>query len=209
MSADAYPAVALILLCAGRSQRFGAQNKLLANWNGQPLVRQVAETLGAAPVTRGIAVTGHEADQVSDVLPEGWEIVHAHDYIDGLSASLKAGIRALNPIADHQLTADRPEISGAIIALADMPLVTAAPLQRLIEAFDPDDGRSLIPSYNCQPGNPVLLHRDLYTDVLQLTGDQGARMLLTNENSRQVDVGTDAILKDADTADDLQALRRL
>ena len=87
------PRIAALLLAAGQSRRMGAVNKLLADIDGAPMVRRVAEAL-AASKTWGptLAVTGHEAVRVREALA-GLDVtfVHNADYADGLSASLRRG----------------------------------------------------------------------------------------------------------------------
>jgi CTP:molybdopterin cytidylyltransferase MocA len=60
-----------IILAAGTSSAFGAANKLLASWGGQPMVRTVAEAALATELDPVIVVTGHESEQVERRLP-GW-----------------------------------------------------------------------------------------------------------------------------------------
>lgn len=62
------PGLAAVLLAAGRSSRFGEENKLLANADGRPMVRAVAEMLQAPCIENVVVVTGHEAEAVQDAL---------------------------------------------------------------------------------------------------------------------------------------------
>ena len=89
-------------------------------------------------------------------------------FADGLATSLVAGVAAQPSDSD-----------GALVLLGDMPEVTAALLDALIETFARSPGASaVVPTYRGQRGNPVLIGRRLFAAVENLTGDEGARRLL-------------------------------
>ena len=87
------PSIAAVVLAAGRSTRMGAENKLLADIGGKPMVRRVVEAALASRARPVLVVTGHQADGVRAALA-GLEVafVDNPDYAVGLSSSLKAGI---------------------------------------------------------------------------------------------------------------------
>ena len=143
-------------------------------------------------------VTGHDAAAVRDALAgRAVRFAHASDFADGLSASLRAGLDALSP-----------DVDGALVCLGDMPLVPSATLDRLIEAFDPEEGRAIaVPTAAGCAGNPVLWAAEFFSEMRGLTGDAGARRLLDRHADRIVEVATegDAVLRDFDTPDALAA----
>ena len=82
-------------------------------------------------------------------------------------------------------------------------------LDRLIEAYDPDEGRTIVvPTSKGRLGNPVLWDRRFFPDIQALTGDVGARALLQRhaESVTEVELGDDAVLRDFDTAESLAEL---
>jgi molybdenum cofactor cytidylyltransferase len=151
---------------------------------------------GARPV---IVVTGHRADEVRAALGgRPVTFVHAAEYEAGLSASLKAGIAAAPETA-----------AAAIVCLGDMPLVTGRIIDRLISAYDADEGRAIVvPTHQGRAGNPILWDRRYFPEILEITGDGGARVLLRRhmENVAEIEVGDDAVLRDFDTVDSLATL---
>lgn len=189
--------IAAIVLGAGRSSRMGARNKLLEPVDGVPIIARVAKLAlesGADPV---IVVTGFEASRIATALDRlNVTLVHNADFADGLSSSIKAGLRALPP-----------EIDGALILLGDMPAVEAAVLGALTAAFN---GREAIcvPVRGGQRGNPVLWGRSYFAEMMRLTGDCGARELMTPHADRvtEVEIGSESIFADVDTPDDLARL---
>ncbi len=198
--AVAPPTVAAIVLAAGRSSRMAPQNKLLVpDRAGRPMVARVVDNLLSSAARPVIVVTGHRAEEVSAAVGgRPVQMVHAADYADGLSASLRAGISAVPAAA-----------SAALICLGDMPLVTGRMIERLIEAYDPDEGRSVVvPTCRGKVGNPVLWDRRFFPDIAGLVGDVGARALLErhSEYVAQVELGDDAVLRDFDTVESLATL---
>ena len=148
-----------------------------------------------------VVVTGHRAEDIRAALGNRpVSFVHADAYASGLSASLKAGIAALPDTA-----------AAAMVCLGDMPLVTGRIMDRLIEAWDPDEGRSIvIPTHQGRAGNPILWGRAFFAEILELDGDAGARALLRRHEEKvaEVEIGDDAVLRDFDTVDSLATLPR-
>jgi molybdenum cofactor cytidylyltransferase len=192
--------VAAIVLAAGRSRRMAPLNKLLvADAQGTAMVARVVDNVLASHARPVIVVTGHERDRVEEALA-GRPVIfaHAEDYAEGLSASLKAGIAALPGNAE-----------GVLVCLGDMPLVAGPMLDRLIAAFDPEEGRAIVmPTFRGKQGNPMLWSREFIPEIMTITGDVGARHLVGRHGDRMVEVemADDAVLRDFDTTDALKGL---
>ena len=206
ISAPRAPQIAAVVLAAGQSRRMGARNKLLAEVDGQPMVRTVAEAAldsKAAPV---IVVTGHEADAVTAAL-SGLQVqsVHNTDYAAGLSTSLHRGLAAVPA-----------EAEGVVVCLGDMPRIGPAVLDRLIAAFNPLEGRAIcVPTWQGKRGNPVLFASRFAAEIQEIAGDVGARHLLGEYPELVCEVAMDAleagggVLLDVDTPEALEALEAL
>src|SRR5215203_5117862 len=193
--------VAAIVLAAGRSTRMGGPNKLLAELDGNKLVRTVTEQALASKATNVIVVTGHQADLVEQALA-GLKVkfVRNPDFAGGLASSVKAGIATVAEKAD-----------GALICLGDMPLIDAQLIDRLIDAFAPDRGQLItVPVAEGRRGNPVLWSRRFFRELMTLDGDTGARHLIAKhtEAVAEVPVEGDSAFLDIDTPQGLEAARR-
>lgn len=190
MAADSLPAV---ILAAGRSTRMDG-NKLLAEWQGRPLVRHAVQAAVASRARPVLVVVGHQADGVRAALA-GLAVTFVDNpaFAEGMASSLRAGIAALPATA-----------AGVLVGLGDMPLLKPDHYDRLLDAFTPD-AAAVLPVVNGRRGHPVLLARALFSQVMTLTGDEGARRLLTGG---VVEVGIDdpAVLRDVDTPEALRAL---
>ena len=188
--------VEIVLLAAGRSSRMGGPNKLMALFDGKPLVRRTAERALASKASGTIVVIGHQRERVRAAMA-GLDVTFADnpDFADGLSTSLKAGIAYL------------PEdIAGAMIVLGDMPGVASDDLDRLIDAFRKAGGNSVVrASHQGKRGNPVLLPRALFAAIAHLEGDTGARHLVEAEGLDVIDVETgEGASVDVDTREALE-----
>ncbi|MER9506431.1 molybdopterin-binding/glycosyltransferase family 2 protein [Mesorhizobium sp. M0579] len=188
--------VDIVLLAAGRSSRMGGPNKLLALFDGKPLVRRTVERALASKATSTVVVTGHQRERVHAAL-SGLDVIFADnpDFADGLSSSLKAGIARVGA-----------EAAGAMIVLGDMPGISSTDLDRLIEAFRRDGGRSVVrAAHDGRRGNPVLLPRALFGGIAHLEGDTGARHLVEAEGLDVIDVEIgDGASIDVDTREALE-----
>nr|WP_294554027.1 molybdopterin-binding/glycosyltransferase family 2 protein [uncultured Rhodopila sp.] len=202
MAPRSAPSIAAVVLGAGRSQRMAPHNKLLvADRSGRTMIERVVDNVlssGARPV---LVVTGHQAEAVERALGgRPVRCVFAPDYAEGLAASLKAGIAAVPA-----------ECAAALVCLGDMPLVTGRMMDRLLGTYDPQEGRLIVlPAFRGKQGNPMLWDRRFFPEILELSGDSGARSLVGKymESVAEVEMGDDAVLRDFDTAESLATLPR-
>jgi molybdenum cofactor cytidylyltransferase len=199
--------VGAVILAAGQSSRFRAQGgseatKLVADLDGRPIVRRVAEAALAAKARPIVVVTGFARDAVEAALA-GLDVGVAFnpEFASGLASSLKTGLSAMPP-----------DVAGALVLLGDMPWTEAGQIDALIEAFLARQGAlAAAPVRDGRRGNPVLLGRRLFEAAMRLEGDKGARGLIgalgAGELVEAEASGIGASF-DIDTADDLAAAAR-
>ena len=195
------PRIAAMVLAAGRSARFGPSNKLVADLDGEAVVRRTVRAVldsGARPV---IVVTGHMSAEVRAALA-GLDVTFADspNYREGLAQSLKAGLAAL-----------RPGLDGVLVALGDMPAVTGADIDRLIAGFAPKEGRAIVvPVHAGKRGNPVLFAAHLIPELREVEGDAGAKHVIGahSDEVAEVEISSARIFADVDTPEALERLKR-
>lgn len=190
-----------ILLAAGVSRRFGGKNKLLEEIDGSPLVRRVAERLLGSRAAGVIVVTGFEAEHIAEALCGlDIDLVRNRDHGAGLSSSLRCGIAAIPE-----------EAAGAMIVLADMPDITPAFADRLLDAFAQEGGARIVYPVRADgaQGNPVVWPARYFAELQSLSGDAGAKRLIARHEDAtlRVPAAGDAPLRDIDTPGDLDAWR--
>jgi molybdenum cofactor cytidylyltransferase len=193
--------VAAVVLAAGQSSRMEGSNKLLEDFRGEPLVRHAAKAALASKASPVIVVTGKDAGAIRSAL-SGLDVRFTDnpDFADGLASSLKAGIRAVPE-----------ESAGAVICLGDMPHVTSALIDKLIDGFAPERGALIVaPVRDGQRGNPVLWARRFFPEFMKLEGDMGARKLANfyDEGLLEVAVTDEGAFSDIDTREALNAARK-
>ena len=190
---------AAVVLAAGRGTRMPEAHKLSVSVDGEPLVRRAVKAALGSSARPVVVVTGHEEAKVRAALA-GLDVVFVHnpEYAQGLSTSLRAGIAAL------------PEdVEAAVVLLGDMPRVEGELVERLARAIDADAGQLIaVPVVNGRRGNPVAWARRMFPALMALSGDVGARHLITEYADAVVDVATEGngVFLDIDTRDELAAL---
>jgi molybdenum cofactor cytidylyltransferase len=191
------PRVVAVVLAAGKSTRMGA-HKMLADFAGRPLLRVAVENVLESSVDEVVLVTGHgAADCEAALLGLKVRFVHNPEYATGLASSLRVGVAAVG-------SAD-----AVVVCLGDMPRVSGSVVDQLIAAFNPDEHRSIVlPIFEGKIGNPVLWGAEHFPRLLNLSGDNGARRLITEIRSEatEVEIDNSGVLIDVDTSDDLAAL---
>jgi molybdenum cofactor cytidylyltransferase len=190
------PKVDVLLLAAGSSTRMRGADKLMQEVEGTPLLRRLAVEMTNSGADDVLVVLPAEAPSRHGALSDlPVQKVTAHRATDGMSASLAAGIAALSEHCD-----------AVVIALADMPEVTAHHVDQLIAAYSPGDGREICRAVTADgaPGHPVLFGRRFFENLALMQGDRGARDLLRQAVDFVVDVPTagDTATVDLDTPED-------
>ena len=190
--------IAGLLLAAGGATRFGSQKLLAPLADGVPLVRHTAMTLRYGVDTM-VIVVGSEADDVTQVLNDVDAVIVRNDvWAEGLSTSVQAGVRALPT-----------EAAAAIVALGDQPFVDPGVIHTIVKQWKATGVPIVSARYAGTRGHPVLFDRTIFEELLQVTGDTGARGVIDREAARVAYVDVNAPMPaDVDTPADLARLER-
>ena len=115
-----------------------------------------------------------------------------------MSTSLRAGLAALDK-----------NIDAALIVLGDQPFIRPETLDRIIDQYRRSDAKIVIPVFQGFRGNPVLLDRSVFHEVMSLQGDIGCRAIFGNHLDEIVKAEVDdrGILLDIDSKDDYERLK--
>lgn len=157
-----------IILAAGGAKRFGGRKQLLEIQGVTLLDRacRTAQLAGCKPVLRVLGASADEILQRKE-LPNVATFVH-QNWSDGMGSSLAAGVCELLKL--------EPKCETIFILLADQPLVSPDLLQRMIGLLSSRFSIVLC-DYGAGSGPPALFKPVHFQELLNLTGDRGAKVL--------------------------------
>ncbi len=182
--------VVACVLGAGQSVRFGECDKLLYEINGLPMIAHVARQLSGAGFRYIAAITQKKAPDIRRVLGADIDHVINHDPEAGQSHSMR-------------LAVDYAEQCGAdamVLALGDMPFVTAAHFKRLRMAAHNYD--IVLSQAGNNIGPPALFGREIFDALKHMQGDNGAKSIVRRLGFSTIKASEEA-LRDIDRPDDL------
>lgn len=186
----------VVVLAAGKGSRFaGVRHKL-----EQPLGRSsvLGTTLSNALASElpVVVVTTQSLSAMVQryVAARDMVVLPGDARASGMGDSLAAGVAA------------RSQASGWVVLPADMPLIRAQTIVQV--AVELDTYPVVYAQHRGRRGHPVGFAAELYSELVKLSGDDGARRLLGRYPTHGVDVHDAGVLADIDTTDDLVAVQR-
>ncbi|MEP6997237.1 MAG: nucleotidyltransferase family protein [Betaproteobacteria bacterium] len=185
-----------VLLAAGSGTRFGGDKLLVKLADGTPLAAAAFAAL-AAGVDGVVAIVRPGDAALNALLGKcGASVAVCVSAADGIGASLACAMREVQ----HRF----PQAHGAIIALADMPWVSASTVQQVAAALR--RGAVLVaPTHRGTRGHPVAIGARFFAELATLSGDEGAKQLLAAHRAELELIAVDdpGVLRDVDTPADL------
>jgi len=181
-----------ILLAAGSATRFGSAKLMASLKDGVPIGVAALENLIVA-VDSVVAVVRPGDAELSELLTShGARVTACPCAAQGMGESLAWGVRAA------------PAAAGWVISLADMPWIASSTAARVADALR--DGRDLVaPAYGGQRGHPVGISTRFYGEISALSGDEGAKSVLSAYASSMqlIALNDPGVVRDVDTPGDL------
>lgn len=191
-----------ILPAAGRSERMG-QPKLLLPWGASTVIETVLAAWGASVVDRVIVVVHPHDQELANICRRaGADMVVPTVAPAEMKTSIRLGLEHI--AATCQATA----ADAWLLAPADMPLLTAAAIDAVSAAHDPQSPQILVPTHRGRRGHPVLFPWPLAQDVFTLADDEGVNAIVHRHGYRSVELADAAAIgSDIDTPADYERLR--
>ena len=185
--------ISAVLLAAGESRRMGEFKQLLT-LDGKTFIEHCVDNLLATRVGEVVVVTGHREEDVRRAV-EGRQVRFAHnaDYREGMSSSLKRGVRSLS--ADAR---------ACLVALVDQPQIGVDIFNRVIREYEDNRPLIVIPTCEGRNGHPIILDLKLKEEILSMDPARGLRQVVhahANE-VRRVEVAQESVLMDFDFPED-------
>ena len=190
--------VGCVIMASGLASRFGS-NKLLALWQGRPLLAAVLDTVGQVFPLRVVVTRSPDVARLCGQLSVPC-LLHS---LPLRSDTVRLGLEAL--------LARCPAMAGCLFCAGDQPLLTPQSLRAMAQAFAKDPAAVCRLSWQGQGGNPVLFPARLFPALRALPPGKGGGVLLQTEKERVLLVPalSEHELFDVDRPEDLARLTRL
>ncbi len=163
--------VSIIILAAGESKRMGVPKQLL-DIHGEKMLKKViheAMETDCFPIT--VVVGAHKAAIVPELKDMPINITDNPHWKSGMASSIKMGL-----VGSYLIT---KEIDAVLFLTADMPSIDAAYINQIIQTGEQNPDKQIVASdYGGKLGIPALFKKTFFEQILDLTGDQGAKNII-------------------------------
>ena len=190
--------IAAIILAAGRSARLGSPKQLLS-YRGKTLLQHSIDTALESMANPILVVLGSGKDTIKKELEQTQIfILENSSWESGMASSISCGINNLQIIA--------PEAEAVILMVCDQPFVNAKLLNDLITKHKDSKQSIVASSYADTLGTPALFHKSLFSELLALKGESGAKSLIKKYSQQMRFVSFDQGSIDIDTRENYKNL---
>lgn len=186
----------VVVLAAGQGSRFGGPTHKLEQPLGASTV--LGNTLGhviASGCPFLVVTTARLLPlALGQVARRDLLVVSDDDARRGVGHTIAAGV------------AERPAAAGWLVMPGDMPLISPASIRAVADALA--EHAVAFSQYHGRRGHPVGFSAELYSELIALAGDEGARRIVARYPAHAVAVDDPGVLVDIDTPDDLARARQ-
>ncbi|TDQ21848.1 nucleotidyltransferase family protein [Tenacibaculum caenipelagi] len=187
---------AILILAAGSSSRMGTIKQLLPYQN-TTLLEWAIEQAKKSNTKNVFCVLGANRETIEkQISKKDIEIIYNPNHQEGLSTSIVNGIKYLQA----------KEFDSILIMLADQPHVTFEYLNKLFKISEENPSKIIASNYQDKIGVPAIFPKKYFNELLNLKGDQGAKVFLQKHPDIIIEANTPLNLIDIDTPDDYQHL---
>jgi molybdenum cofactor cytidylyltransferase len=186
--------ISSIVLSAGSSDRMGSPKALL-KIGDHTFLQHIIDILLGKEIEHIIVVLGAFAEDIKPSMTDlPVTILVNEEWENGQLSSLVTGLRAI----------DDGKTDGVLVWPVDHPLVSGILIDELLNAFENDHEKIIIPKYNGRRGHPVIFPNKTFHELRSASPDEGARSVVHHSESIVYEVETkeEAILLNIDTPDD-------
>jgi molybdenum cofactor cytidylyltransferase len=186
-----------LVLAAGRSTRMGRPKANLPVDSSDTFLTRVIRTLQDAEVEDIVVVLGSESAVIARSVEQSGlsaRLVVNEQYDCGQLSSLIVGLRAI----------DRPGVRGMLVALVDMPLLSAATVTAVLERYRVTAAPIVRPVSGGRHGHPVLFDRSLFASIRSADLGRGVKPVVRAHASPagDVEIEDEGAFLDIDTPED-------
>lgn len=189
---------AIIILAAGNSSRLG-QPKQLLEFDGKSLLQIAIDTADQSEAEAKMLVLGANAEDIQrDIELKSVSLTINQDWELGMSKSLEVALR--------QLLTKYTAIDQILVLLSDQPYISSSLLEEMVDT-QASSGKGIVAcKYEDTLGVPVLFDKQYFDELLDLTGQKGAKKLIYEHNEDMATVLFPKGKIDIDTKEDYDRL---
>ena len=196
-----------IVLAAGKSSRMGRTKALLpAGPSGETFLDRVIRVLREGGADAVVVVIGGDAAAVRASLPRdaaSLAVVENPHFEEGQLSSLHVGLAAVEQRYD--------DIEGVMVTLVDLPLISAATVRAVFDAFREHPQAPLVrPRRAGRSGHPVIFNCSIFAELRRADPSKGAKPIVHAHAAEEVHVDVDdpGAFADIDTPEDYDRIIR-
>lgn len=185
-----------VIMASGMGRRFG-QNKLLAAFEGRPLITYILAITDSPVFSCRIVVTRHR--EIAE-LCQRHQIDFLLHQMPGQNDTIRLGLQSL--------LSRNPFLPGCCFCTGDQPLLTQRSLETLARTFLSQPDRICRCTFENRPGNPVIFPASLFPELTRLPNDTGGGYLIRQHQAQVLPVPVQHSweLDDIDCPEDLKRL---
>jgi molybdenum cofactor cytidylyltransferase len=190
-----------VVLAAGASSRMGRPKALLPVRSGESFLARIVATLRTAGVEDVVVVLGAEAETIAaspEVAALDARLIANPDHARGQLTSVIAALAVV----------DRPGVRAMLVTLVDVPLVSPATVEAVLETYRRTLAPVVRPAKGARHGHPVIFDRRLFGELRAADPAVGARAVVRAHAAEIVDVPVDdeGAFLDIDTPEDYERI---
>lgn len=190
--------LSILILAAGNSSRLGSPKQLI-EFEGQTLIERITET--ALSISEDVLIVlGGNSELILPKLvrfEDTISIVFNPDWVEGMGTSIRIGVEKLAENSDL-----------IIILLSDQPFISKVLLQNMLQTYAKTQNPIVSCTYSNTLGVPILFDKSVFSELLKLNGDKGAKSFLHLYKNRISIIDFTEGIVDIDTLEDVEDLKR-
>src|SRR5208283_4437738 len=160
------------------------------------LIDNILDAVAASGIDERVIVLGHKPEQVIEALKprlSTLKIAVNEAYEQGMTSSFQRGLQML------------PYVDAAFLVLGDEPIFDPNILKAMVQQMENRQGKALIvsPIHKGKKGHPLLFHRQLFGEILNLKSPQTIREIVHRYADRLLTIEAPQwTIMDIDTPED-------
>jgi molybdenum cofactor cytidylyltransferase len=189
---------AVVIIAAGESKRLGSPKQLLL-LDKDTMLNRLIKMVQKAVDFPIYLVLGANAKKIKAQLPiTNLNIVENNEWQEGMGSSIRIGVQAVIDSANKH--------DGVLILVCDQPYLSESSIKDLI-ALQAINNTAIAASFYANiAGTPALFHQSVFSDLLALKGDQGAKRIIQERDQELAKLQFEKGVLDIDTPEDYQQL---